>query len=299
MPGAGMPETPEYPILIGLHGKQLKLAIAASAALMVLALLTAVLVQGAEQGGTIQVVALIVAGAAFLAIPIIRSHRFAFYADYFVKGEVLGEVTVYRSEISGYRRVGRGDEGEVLQIALIGSDTIDLPVSLLRRAEVKAWFEGVPDLDAQEIAAAEKRFKEDERFGPDPRTRRDRLNSWRAINKVSIGLVTCAVLWAFLLPEPYLWAVAAMATLPVLGLLLELFSRGVLRFGGEGRDGERDARPMAGYSIAAPIFALAFRFYRDCNLVDWTLLLEWATGLAAVTALYLLFRGAKPVVLVF
>jgi len=171
-----------------------------------------------------------------------------------------------------------------------GAKPILLRDSELENEQIAQWFEGLVDLDAVERAEAERALEADESFGRDVAERRARLKRLNRVAVVLNGAAWAIGAWAWLKPQPYIWAVTAAASLPLVALLACFVSG--RRFAVAIDTDRSDARPSLGTMPMVAGAALAIRALLDFNILDWQRTLLAATGIAfcLTTALVLADR---------
>ena len=287
-----MTDIPSYPIVVRRTGIKLYLSVAA-----LLALGLAMAASGYFFFPDIDDWwARLLAAACFTFLPVCSLFTAWSYwkgsivlnPDRIVKDNGFWSRELRRADILGCRPAG-----EEKKISLVPKDeagkSITIPLRLVTRPDTAPWFEGFVDLDFKDAVAAKKRLLEDEKYGPDLETRQRRWGFWNRLS-VYLSLPVLAVyLWAMIMPRPYLWAVGSVAAIPVVVLLLEAVSGGMLRFGVE--DDKKDARPAIASLLIMPVFLLGWRLYEDWNLLRWQPLFEWSAVLGMVTVAYLILRS--------
>jgi hypothetical protein len=146
-----------------------------------------------------------------------------------------------------------------------------------------AWFEGIPDLTAQDAEA----FANDERLGATPEERQRRLAQLIMISRVAVGAGFGLAIWVLFWPRPHDVAVlCAVAAIPV-ALALKLGSGFLLDVLGDQTD---DPRPAISVLIMLPAIAVFIRSMQDFNLLDWKPALQWSLCMTAVLTVPLLIN---------
>lgn len=134
-----------------------------------------------------------------------------------------------------------------------------------------AWFNALPDLDAQERAETLAMVERDASLGSNAQERLAALEKSRQAAKVLNLLPMGLLFWSFIYPKPYAAIVACAALLPWVAVVLVWARPGLFQF--DGRKG--DVRPnLAGLLIMPPL-VLAMRALWDVTLVDLRQLLLW------------------------
>ena len=205
----------------------------------------------------------------------------------------------HRQDIRGYRRVGQTSN---IRLVPVDSEqkSMTVPADLLSRDDTPAWLLNIPDLDEEDLRAAEKVLEEDANLGATPEERQKRIANLRRIAKYSSWLAYAVAGWAWFWPKPYLWAVGAAIVLPFVGVALIFLLRRVHAAGVE--NDKMDARPSLGELFMLPAFVLTMRAFSDLNVLDWMALLFWSVGLGVAGTIFVAMRSemvrSKPLHLI-
>ncbi len=199
----------------------------------------------------------------------------------------LFKVTVVsRRDIKGYRTLNV--EGiKVLELESVRpghTKTENTRISLLFKLDdaFGAWFEGIPNFDALEMAASVRDIEQDRQLGNTPRERLENVDRARQIARVlNIGGIVAAA-WAYFYPEPYTLMFVVNASLPWLALWLWWQFKGSFSWDNPGWNSVY-ADPI--YFLITPGLILALRAVYDVNLIDPTkLIAPTVYGLAVMLA---------------
>jgi hypothetical protein len=194
-----------------------------------------------------------------------------------------GRRRLRRDEIAGWRLVPLqyGQAQLVLELRG-GKKTVKAQWAHESDAVLEAWFAGLPDLDALERARAEAELLRSPALGGDEAERARALGRARIVARVLNGVSIAAGAWGWLLPRPYVAAVATLAALPLVGVALLLGGRGRYSFDA----GRTDPRPSIAFVVMGPGIVLGLRALLDLNVLDHAPLLPGAAigGLALVAA---------------
>jgi hypothetical protein len=184
-----------------------------------------------------------------------------------------------RTELMGYRL--RGDTLDLLPQDEM-KETIGIPAYLRTEDRIAPWFEGIPDLDMQNLSESVRQ--------------RERLDRWRRLAVLFNGIGIIAACWGWFYPRPYSVALLAVAAMAPAAVLLNLASSRMLRFGlppnknDAPQTGRRHPKPTIFGWIMLPGTVLMARLILDCQLLDWWRLAEWSVGLGAIAILYGVIR---------
>jgi membrane protein YdbS with pleckstrin-like domain len=138
-----------------------------------------------------------------------------------------------------------------------------------------AWFDSLPDLDAQERADTLAMVERDPSLGVDAKQRLATLDKANQLAKVLNLLPVALLFWGFIYPRPYALVIACAALLPWLAVVLVWSKPGVFRF--DGKNG--DVRPNLAQLLIMPPMLLAARAVIDITLVDLGPLFLWGAML--------------------
>jgi hypothetical protein len=190
-----------------------------------------------------------------------------------------------RDEIAGWRLL---PTQYISMLVLVPRDkaTKKLTIGMFMRTDAlfHAWFSGIPDLDAQEVAKSEAQIAADSEIAPTPSLALEQLAHARKVARASSVVAIAASLWGWLLPRPYELVIAILIALPIGATLLAVRSKGLYGF-----DKLRnDARADLAAPFSLPGLVLAFRAVMDIQLLAWVTALIWALLAAAAVTLVML-----------
>ncbi|MBI3676453.1 MAG: hypothetical protein HY243_07515 [Proteobacteria bacterium] len=209
------------------------------------------------------------------------------HTDRIVKFNGFWSRTILRSDIRGGRKSG---DGSVLRIVSRDGRVMILLLKLLKDDETAAgWFDEFDDLDALDFHAAMDRVSQDERLGSTPEKRVARILCLRRLSGPLYWSTFVVFMWALIWPRPFLWAWVALASLPVIAVVLDVLTRGGVRY--DYRFGPNDARPTLVLQFFLPGLALPGMVFYRWNILDLQELLAYAGVLGSVAALALAVRS--------
>jgi len=217
--------------------------------------------------------------------------RATFYADRIETLRWFKRREIKRDQIIGLRSGHKGAD-----VALLTREDEDDPFELtddeVEDEDVLEWLTDIPNLDARDSDAKERKFLSDPRFGDTPRQRRATLKRLIATSRTLEALGFIFLMWVGLVPIPYLWAVGAAALLPFLVLLIHVLSGRLLSLGPE--EPGPDFRPGIGTLMTFAAIALAVRAALDFQFPQWPLLIAACVPAAALVVF--LLRAVDKVV---
>ena len=112
--------------------------------------------------------------------------------------------SLYRAQIAGRRML---PTQYVSTLALIPRDpgAKKLKISMVYETDsaFHAWFQAIPDLDAEEDAAFKARVASDIDLGVTPAERSARLSRAKKVARYATGIAVLVTFWGFLYPRPY------------------------------------------------------------------------------------------------
>ncbi|MFC5581741.1 hypothetical protein [Rhodanobacter terrae] len=166
-------------------------------------------------------------------------------------------------QLAGRRRQAtRG--GSILLLIPKTGRRMRLDSGFPRDSALNAWIDALPDLDLQERLASEAALLADPSFGSNPKERQARLAQARQITQLVSGATIAAMLWAYLYPYPYTWAIVLLALLPWCAVIMVMLSHGLICF-----DAKRnDARPNMLVALMLPAILLGLRALLDDHLME-------------------------------
>lgn len=168
----------------------------------------------------------------------------------------IGELAGRRSQAT------RG--GSILLLIPKNGRPVRLDSSFPRDNALNAWIDALPDLDLQERQASEAMLLADPTFGSNPKERQARLAQARQVTRLASGVTIAAMLWAYVYPHPYTWAITLLALLPWCAVAMVVLSRGLICF-----DAKRnDARPNTLIVLMLPAIVLGLRALLDDHLIE-------------------------------
>ena len=146
-----------------------------------------------------------------------------------------------------------------------------------------AWFNTIPNLDAEELYQSRAQLAADPDLGFLPTERTDRIKRAAQFAKTVNALTLVAGFWALVYPRPYLPVMAALALLPLLVIFEFVRSKGLYDF--EGRRNE--ARPSVALALIFPGPILVLRALRDLHLLHWQSVIPAAVIVGSVLVLFI------------
>ena len=149
--------------------------------------------------------------------------------------------------------------------------------------EFAAWFEGIPNFDAIELAASVQEIEKDAELGSSPEERLDNVNRAQKIARALYFGSLAAGGWAIFYPHPYIAMFIVVAALPWLALWLCWKYKGSFSVDDLGRNSVRADLTIM---LVMPGAILAIRALTDVQLIN-------ATKLIAPTVIGLLIMLAS------
>lgn len=187
---------------------------------------------------------------------------------------IFRSAVIDRAAIAGYR-VLNVQGFNVLEVEYARPDTNKkkkAKITMLFKPDeiFEAWFQGIPNFDAIELAASVQEVERDTQLGRSPEERLDNVDRARKIARVLHVIFLAAAGWAIFYPHPYLVMFIVVASLPWVALWLCWKYKGSFSIDDPGRNSVRaDLTGM----LLMPGFSLALRALSDVRLVDATKLL--------------------------
>jgi len=157
---------------------------------------------------------------------------------------------------------------------------LKLPLVFPLDTRFDAWFQPIPDLDAQAAAALDAEIRSDPELGKTPEERLARFSQARKIARYATFVAPALYLWSALYPQPYLLLIGLLAVLPWLPVALMAKNPGVYQLTGTAASG----RPDLSAALIAPPLLLALRAFYDVHILDWSALMPWLVGAGALLA---------------
>lgn len=205
------------------------------------------------------------------------------FPDRIERRDLLRTQMISRDEIAGYRVDRPSRNYPVMRLYRAGDarKAFQFPIYGRDRA-FDAWFAGKTDLDAADRAAETAALMADPAFGADPAQRAAAIAQWTKVSRGLTGAGIAVAAWTYLMPQPYLLAIAAAALAPAAAVALVPLTGGRLSL----VPGKGGVRPSsAGLLIAGA--GLLMRTLIDVDLLSWIGLLPLftvLTGLAILAA---------------
>lgn len=198
-------------------------------------------------------------------------------ADAIVSRDFLGVRKLRREDIAGRRlQRTRTNSAMVLVPKRPGVKTLKINELIRRDALLTAWFETLPDLDAQDLAQSQSEIIANRDLGRTPEERAKRLAAARKLANGLMGLSIIVCLWAVVYPKPYELAVVVLAALPLAALVLKGKAGGLYQIVGW----RNDARANLAIAFMGPSVVLAVRALLDIKVFDWPVALAGAAAAA-------------------
>jgi hypothetical protein len=139
-----------------------------------------------------------------------------------------------------------------------------------------AWFEPIPDSDAEAAKAFEAAIEANADLGTTPAERQQKLNSARKVARISVGVTAVVIAWGFAYPHPYALLITVLAALPWVAVGIMARSPGLYALNAPRGSG----RPDLTILLIGPGFVLMLRALQDVHILDWAHLLLWAAAVA-------------------
>lgn len=221
----------------------------------------------------------------FLIASIVRS-SVTLLPDSIVVQGMFSTRKLLRSNIAG-RRVLPTQYVKTLVLIPNSKHGKRLKIALALRTDpaFDAWFAGIPDLDAKEVAESEADLAADPDLGFHSDDRKQRVAQAKQNAKVFNIAAGVALIWGFFFPRPYALVVLTLTALPLIALLMVVQSPGIYQL--EGR--KKDARPSLALPFIMPGMVLLMRATLSLHLLRWTQVL----APAAVIGFILTIVAAK------
>lgn len=226
----------------------------------------------------------------FLIASMLRS-SVTLLGDAIVVQGLFSSRTLRRDEIGG-RRVIPTQYVSTLELVPRSSHQKKMKIALMLRrdAAFEAWFAGIPDVDAQELAKSEADVTADPDLGFHSEDRKQRIAQAKK-TAWALTITTWVVFfWAFVFPSPYGLVILILTCLPLLAVGLLMRSHGIYQM--EGR--RNDARPSLAMVFLFPGMALALRALQDVHLLRWVPILYVGIPCSAVLC-WLVFRADRGI----
>lgn len=170
-------------------------------------------------------------------------------------------------DLEGFR-ILETDYRPMLVLVPKGKATKKLRIELVyqRREEfLKQLQAAVRNLDAEDLQTELKEVLANQHLGGSEEQRMETLKTVRKCVGALNYATTVAVLWGLIYPQPYACAMTVLALLPLLAAAMVQWFPHAVKF-----DGNKDsARPMVASLFFGPACVLAFRAFRDWNVLEW------------------------------
>ena len=219
--------------------------------------------------------AFVVLGAAIILYML--TSEVVLNADAIVSRDFLGVRKLRREDIAGRRsQRTRSNSTLVLVPRRPGMKTLKINELIQSDFLLKAWFDTLPDLDAQDLAQSQAEIIANRDLGRTPEERARRLVFARKLANGLTGVSIIVCLWAFVYPKPYELVVVVLAALPLVALVLKEKGGRLYQLVGW----RNDARASVGIAFIGPSVVLAVRSLEDIKVLDWTVALAGAAVVA-------------------
>ena len=163
------------------------------------------------------------------------------------------------------------------------------------RRELEAWLARFPNLDAVQYEQEAEHIFSNEQLGASESERLLRLKKARTVANAGNTAGIAALIWAWMSPQPYDWAVITALILPWVALYISWYFKGLIKFGTK----KRSPYPSMGGLVFLPVVGLLLRVMIDYPMYEpagvWAPVLV-TTALFAAVCLYIsnkLFTGMK------
>ena len=195
--------------------------------------------------------------------------------------------TLLRGEIGGRRVVGT-QYFSILELIPRSRAQKKLKIPLFLRTDLAfhAWFEGISDLDAKDLAESEAQLAVDPDLGFRSNERQQQVASARRTATTLNVVGGIAGAWGLFFPRPYSLIIFLLAIVPLIVMAVLARSRGIYQI--EGR--RTDSRPALTLAFLIPGLALGFRAIDDMHMLRWEPILL-LTAICALLLAWLLIRS--------
>jgi len=220
---------------------------------------------------------------AFLIATTLRS-QVTLRADAIVVQGLFSTRTLSRDSIAGRRILPTQYISTLLLVPRSSHEKkLKLALALKTDSAFRAWFEGIPDLDAEDFAKSEAELSADPDLGFHSEDREERLRTAKPTAKVLTTIAWIASIWAWIFPRPYKLAILSLVALPLTAIVLQIRSRGIYQM--EGR--RNDARPSLAVAFLFPGLILDLRVILDLHFFRWVSLFYMAFLIAFVLSWFI------------
>lgn len=163
---------------------------------------------------------------------------------------------------------------------------LKLALALRTDSAFEAWFAGIPDLDAEELAKSEAELSTDPDLGFHSDSRKERLRTAKHTARTLTTIAWIASLWGLVFPRPYDLVILVLAAMPLIAIVLQVRSHGIYQMEGRRNDG----RPSLAVMFLFPGLILDLRVIHDLHFLRWASLF-YAALLIALAFSWLLFQS--------
>ncbi len=206
------------------------------------------------------------AAILFLSWYIFRDAR---YRQLIITEEEITSFSPFRtvhiplSTINGFRIV---ENYIILELSGNGRKRIKLSIYYERQHQLKEWlYNHFQDLDDVKVAHEFMEILSDESLGSNQGSRIDRFVAARNAAKWITGVAWGVALWVIFFPKPYLLAIFACISIPVIAIGLCYSYAGLMK----GGDRTITAYPTVAVAIAVPSMAIMLRALFDFNILSF------------------------------
>jgi hypothetical protein len=163
------------------------------------------------------------------------------------------------------------------------------------RRELEIWLARFPNLDAVKYEQEADQIFSNEQLGASESERLVRLKKARTVANAGNTVGIASLVWAWMSPQPYDWAIITAFILPWVALYISWHFKGLIRFGAQ----KASPYPSMGGLVFLPVVGLWLRVLIDYPMYEpagvWVPVLA-TTALLAMVCLYIsnkLFGGMK------
>lgn len=228
----------------------------------------------------------------------LRRWRTEVFSDRIVRTFAFKVRTIEKSDVVGYRIIPQQYGLKLVRLFSLSTNEKPLDVPFHPDDErLEGWFADISNLDEVESESLLEALEADTELGATLSERRERLAFYRKLANWGNGAGWAVAAWAWFKPEPYYWAVLAVAAAPWVGAVLIAYSNGRIT----GNPVRNDPRPQVFSLLLIPTLVLMLRALLDNNVIDWqraivlTLIASVLITTAATLALPKLTRGFSAI----
>lgn len=195
---------------------------------------------------------------------------------------ILSTRKLLRDEIEG-RRLLRTPYIATLELIPRDKGKKKLRIGMLMRTDAlfQAWFSGIPNLGAQELARSVAQITADREIALTPEQGLERLVRARKLARAFSAIATAVSFWGWLFPRPYELVIAILIATPIAAALLVVRSKGLYAID----EFPNDARAGLGLPFILPGLVLTLRAASDIRLLAWMPALVWVLLVAIAITL--------------